>query len=71
MGSQKVNDNRAQFKWTMSFPYLFQFILKCLDLLLHVLKIFPIFHILPFKILEIFLTDPELIIKFLIIQKKR
>jgi len=54
----------------MSFPYLFKFILKFFDLLLHVLQIFPIFDILPFKILKLFLTASELIIKFLIIQKK-
>lgn len=50
------------------FSHLFQFILKFLDLLLHVLQIFPIFDILAFKLLKLFLTTSELIIKFLTIQ---
>lgn len=51
-------------------PYLFKFILKFLDLLLHVLQIFPIFDILPFKLLKLFFTTSELIIQFLTIQNK-
>lgn len=54
---------------TMSLLYLFNFNFKFLDLLLHVLRIFPVFHILPLKLFKLLLRNSEIIIKFLIIQR--
>jgi hypothetical protein len=69
--SQWSFDEMLKWKARSWLPHLFKFIIKFINLLLHVLQIFPIFDILPFNLLKLFLITSELIILSTITSDRR